>query len=135
LTIESHEPRLNANIQRKSARDFALRPLPLGALCADLFLSITLTVKKKQAARSLRGWKAIAEYLSQPTSTAQRWAKDGMPVRREGRNIVADPEELNRWLGHESHVPAAVTIASKSEDLTADLRHGLNALRKKRRAA
>ena len=78
-----------------------------------------------------RGWKAIADYLSQPASTAQRWAKDGMPVRREGRNVVADPQELNAWLGHESHAPGAVTIASNSGDLTANLRHGLNAIRKK----
>jgi len=33
-----------------------------------------------------------------PNSTAQRWVKEGMPVRREGRNVVASPEELNQWL-------------------------------------
>lgn len=92
-------------------------------------------MKKQETSQLLRGWKAIAEYLSQPQSTAQRWAKDGMPVRREGRNVVAEPAELNAWLGRESHAPAAVRIASKGEDLTADLRHGLNAVRKKRRAA
>ena len=91
--------------------------------------------KKTHEPGVLRGWKSIAEYLSQPTSTVQRWAKDGMPVRREGRNVVADPEELSAWLGRESHAPAAVRIASKGEDLTADLRHGLNAVRKRRRAA
>ncbi len=89
---------------------------------------------KKNGTQVLRGWKAIAEYLSQPASTAQRWAKDGMPVRREGRNVVAQPEELNRWLGRESHAPAAVTIATRNEDLTAELRRGVAALRRKKSA-
>ena len=44
----------------------------------------------------LRGWPSIARFLGMPNSTAQRWAKEGMPVRREGRNVVASPEELNR---------------------------------------
>ncbi len=92
-------------------------------------------MKENEGPRTLRGWKAIAEYLSQPQSTAQRWAKDGMPVRREGRTVVADPQELNHWLGRESHAPAAVTIASKGEDLAADLKDALKAVRKKRRAA
>lgn len=90
---------------------------------------------KKSSSASLRGWKAISEFLAQPTSTAQRWAKEGMPVRREGRNVVADPDELNRWLGRESHAPAAVTIASTHEDLATDLRRGLSAVRKHKRAA
>ncbi len=90
--------------------------------------------KQAQSAGPLRGWKAISEFLSQPPSTAQRWAKEGMPVRREGRNVAADPEELNRWLGRESHAPEAVTISSKHEDLAADLRRALHAVRKRRAA-
>jgi hypothetical protein len=90
-------------------------------------------MKKKETPGVLRGWKAIAEFLSQPASTVHRWAKEGMPVRREGRTVVADAEELNRWLGRESHAPAAVTIAS--QDLIADLRRGLSAIRKRKRAA
>src|ERR1700682_2420006 len=46
----------------------------------------------------LRGWPSIAQFLGMPKSTAQRWAKEGMPVRRAGRNVVASPAELNRWL-------------------------------------
>ena len=46
----------------------------------------------------LRGWPAIARFLGMPNSTVHRWAKEGMPVRREGRNVVANPEELNQWL-------------------------------------
>ena len=50
----------------------------------------------------LKGWKQIAEFLGQPISVAQRWATTGMPVTRQGRFVVATPEELNNWLGRES---------------------------------
>jgi hypothetical protein len=46
----------------------------------------------------LRGWPAIAQFLGMPNSTVHRWAKEGMPVRRERRNVVASPEQLNQWL-------------------------------------
>jgi hypothetical protein len=46
----------------------------------------------------LHGWPAIAKFLGKPNSTVHRWAKEAMPVRREGRNVVASPEELNQWL-------------------------------------
>src|ERR1700687_3229513 len=46
----------------------------------------------------LRGWPTIAKFLGMPNSTAHRWAKEGMPLHREGRNVVASPEELNQWL-------------------------------------
>ena len=93
------------------------------------------TKKKDEIRGRLRGWKAIAEYLAQPASAVHRWAREGMPVGREGRNVVADPAELNAWLGRESHAPSPVTIATHNEDLTAELRRGLNAVRRRRRAA
>ncbi len=43
--------------------------------------------------------REIAGYLGQPVSLAQRWAKDGMPVRKVGRYVTASREELARWLG------------------------------------
>ncbi|MGH9521727.1 MAG: hypothetical protein ACRD3E_04255 [Terriglobales bacterium] len=81
---------------------------------------------------TLHGWKAIAEYLSQPASTVQRWAKQGMPVHRDGRSVVADSAELNAWLGKESHAAAPVTIAAKDEDLMADLRRGVSAVKRRK---
>jgi hypothetical protein len=104
-------------------------------LCSEALSRIQENVKKKtQESSALRGWKVIAEHLSQPTSTVQRWANEGMPVRREGRSVIADPEELRRWLGRESHAPEAVTIA-RNEDLTAALRRGVSAVRRKKKAA
>jgi hypothetical protein len=70
----------------------------------------------------LRGWPAIARFLGMPNSTAQRWAKEGMPVRRDGRNVVASPEELNRWLQRTSGEAVGVHIATPGSDLLKDLR-------------
>lgn len=83
----------------------------------------------KTEPEELRGWKQIAAFLGQPQATAQHWAKEGMPVRRDGRYIVASREELSRWLGRESATGQYVRIASDNADLTADLRRGLAAAR------
>ena len=70
----------------------------------------------------LRGWPAIARFLGMPNSTAHRWANDGMPVRREGRNVVASPEELNQWLQRTSGETVGVHIVTLGSDLLKDLR-------------
>jgi hypothetical protein len=75
----------------------------------------------------LRGWPAIAQFLGMPNSTVHRWAKEGMPVRREGRNVVASPDELNRWLQRTSGEAAGVHVATSGADLIKDLRASLAA--------
>jgi hypothetical protein len=70
----------------------------------------------------LCGWPAIAQFLGMPSSTVHRWAKEGMPVRREGRNVVASPEELNRWLQRTSGEAAGVHVVTPGSDLLKDLR-------------
>ena len=84
--------------------------------------------KRKRESDSLKGWQQIATFLGQPLSVAQRWAKSGMPVTREGRNVHASPDELNRWLGREAAEP--VQIASESTDLSSELKRGLSYVRK-----
>ena len=81
----------------------------------------------------LKGWKQIAEFLGQPISVTQRWATTGMPVSRQGRFVVATPEELNKWLGRESGEP--VHLATDATDLSAELKRGLSHIRKERREA
>ena len=81
----------------------------------------------------MKGWKQIGEYLAQPVATVQRWAKSGMPVRREGRFMVASQEELSRWLGRESGTKQPVHIATDNADLSGDLRRALAEARKQRR--
>ena len=70
----------------------------------------------------LRGWSVIAQFLGMPKSTIHRWAKEGMPVRREGRNVVARPEELNQWLQQTAGEAAGVHVVSPGSDLLQDLR-------------
>jgi len=89
--------------------------------------------KSKKNEGQLQGWKDIAAFLVQPVSTAQRWSKSGMPVRREGRYTIADREELSRWLGRESHMPAPAQIATNTADLTAGLKQSIKAVRQKRK--
>jgi hypothetical protein len=85
-------------------------------------------VKAKQQ-KSLDGWQQIAEFLGQPSSVAQRWAKSGMPVTYEGRRVHASRDELTRWLGRES-AGEPVQIATESADLSSELKRGLSFVRK-----
>lgn len=83
---------------------------------------------KKQTAvpaqpETLKGWKQIAAFLGHPSAVVQRWATEGMPLRREGRFVVTTPEELNAWLGKQSGKP--VHVATESTDLAAELKRGL----------
>ena len=83
---------------------------------------------------SLWGWKAIADFLGQTVATAQHWAKEGMPVRRQGRYMTASTSELSGWLGRQQAydwISAPVHIATRSErDLSEELRRGLHEARR-----
>lgn len=63
----------------------------------------------------------------------QRWANEGMPVRREGRLVTTTAEELNSWLGKESGKP--VHVATENTDLTAELKRGLSFVRSEKPTA
>ena len=80
----------------------------------------------------LKGWQQIAAFLGQPLSVAQRWAKTGMPVTRQGRFVTASSEDLNRWLGRESG-GEPVHVAAKEADLAAELKRGLSYIRREKR--
>src|SRR5215467_6801404 len=75
----------------------------------------------------LKGWQQIAAFLGEPPAVVQRWASDGMPVRKQGRYVETTPEELNAWLGKESGKP--VHVATEGTDLTAELQRGLSFVR------
>lgn len=78
---------------------------------------------------TLKGWQQIAHFLGEPASVVQRWAAEGMPVRRQGRFVSTTPDELNAWLGRESGKP--VHVATEQTDLSAELKRGLSYIRKK----
>ena len=73
----------------------------------------------------LKGWNEIAGFLGQPVAVAQRWARSGMPVTREGRFMYASREELSRYLGREAGLDVPVHIATENADLSADLKRAL----------
>ena len=73
----------------------------------------------------LKGWNEIASFLGQPVPVAQRWARSGMPVAREGRFIYATREELSGYLGREAGLDVPVHIATENMDLSADLKRAL----------
>ena len=76
---------------------------------------------------ALNGWQQIAGFLGEPASVVQRWASEGMPIRRQGRFVTTTPEELNAFLGKESGKP--VHVATEDTDLTAELKRGLSFVR------
>jgi hypothetical protein len=65
-------------------------------------------------------------------ASAQRWAKEGMPVQRDGRVIVADPAELQAWLGRESHMAKPAHVMTGEADLAAALKESISLARQKR---
>jgi hypothetical protein len=79
---------------------------------------------------ALKGWQQIAAFLGEPTSVVQRWASEGMPLRRQDRYIETTPDELNAWLGKESGKP--VHVATEDADLTAELKRGLSFIRQEK---
>jgi hypothetical protein len=90
---------------------------------------------KKRAAQKtqpevLKGWQQVAAFLGEPTSVVQRWASEGLPVRRQGRYVETTPDELNAWLGKESGKP--VHVATEDTDLTAELKRGLSFVRREK---
>lgn len=90
------------------------------------------TDEAKNSAETLKGWKQIADFLGEPTSVVQRWASEGMPIRRQGRYVETTPGELNLWLGKESGKP--VHVATEDTDLTAELRRGLSFVQQEKQA-
>ncbi len=78
---------------------------------------------------TVKGWQQIAAFLGQQVSVAQRWATEGMPVKRQGRYVESSRKELNGWLGRES-AGEPVQIATDGTDLGAELKRGLAFVRK-----
>jgi hypothetical protein len=76
---------------------------------------------------AFNGWQKIAAFLGEPVSVVQRWASEGMPVRRQGRFVTTTPDELNTWMGRESGKP--IHVATEGTDLTAELKRGLSFIR------
>jgi len=86
--------------------------------------------KTKTQPETLKGWQQIAAFLGHPSAVVQRWASEGMPVRKQGRYVETTSEELNVWLGKQSGKP--VHVATEDTDLAAELKRGLAFVRSER---
>ena len=75
--------------------------------------SMAKSKQKAETSDLLKGWAAIAKFLGLSSATAHRWAKAGMPARREGRFTVADRAELEAWLGRESGMPKPAHVMTR----------------------
>jgi len=91
-----------------------------------------MTKKKTAPTAALKGWAAIAKFMETTPASAQTWAKQGMPVKREGRFAVADPTEVQAWLGRQSHMPKPAHILTDDTDIAAALKESISVLRRKR---
>jgi phage terminase Nu1 subunit (DNA packaging protein) len=83
-------------------------------------------------AATLKGWTAIAKFLGTSLASAQTWAKQGMPVKREGRFTVADPAEVQAWLGQQSHMPKPAHILTDDADIAAALKESISAVKREK---
>jgi len=88
---------------------------------------------KPKTSDLLQGWAAIAKFLGLTPATAHRWAKAGMPVRREGRFTVADRAELEAWLGRESGMPKPARVMTGDADISAALKDSIAVARRARK--
>jgi hypothetical protein len=84
---------------------------------------------KRDTSDPLKGWAAIAKFLGMSPAVAQRWAKAGMPVKREGRFTVADRAELEAWLGREAQMPKPAHVLTGNADISAALKDSIAAVR------
>ena len=83
------------------------------------------TGKPRVQNERFKGWNEIASFLGQSVAVAQRWARSGMPVTREGRFMYASREELSGYLGREAGLEVPVHIATENMDLSGDLKRAL----------
>lgn len=88
--------------------------------------------KKTTPPAVLKGWTAIAKFMGTTPASAQTWAKQGMPVKRGGRFTIADPAEVQAWLGQQSHMPRPAHILTNETDLAAALKESLAVTKRKK---
>jgi hypothetical protein len=80
-----------------------------------------------QPEEALKGWQTIADFLGQPISVVERWAKSGMAVAHQGRRVVASTRALNQWLEREPGGP--IRLATADNDLSSALKRSVSQAR------
>jgi hypothetical protein len=72
----------------------------------------------------LAGYRSVSEHAAFHRSPL---GKRKNASRREGRNVVASPEDLNQWLRQTPGEAAGVHVITPSSDLLKDLRASIAA--------
>ena len=85
---------------------------------------------KAEGSDQLKGWQQIAAFLGEPPAVVQRWASEGMPLRREGRFVTTTKTELTEWMGRESGKP--IHVATDDTDLASELKRAVSFARRQR---
>ena len=88
--------------------------------------------KKASPTAALEGWASIAKFMGTTPASAQTWARQGLPVKREGRFTVADPAEVQAWLGQQSHMPKPAHIVTNDTDIAAALKESISVVKRKK---
>ena len=57
-----------------------------------------------------------------------------MPVRKEGRFTVAEPNQLREWLGREAHMPGPAQIVTGKADVADALKESIVAMQRARKS-
>lgn len=53
-------------------------------------------------------------------------------MKREGRFTVADPAEVQAWLGQQSHMPKPAHIVTNDTDIAAALKESISVVKRKK---
>ena len=85
------------------------------------------TAKPKNDSGTLKGWAAIGAFLSLPPGYCATLGTRRNACKKEGRFTVAEPAELEAWLGRESHMAAPTKVVNDETDLAAALRQSIKA--------
>jgi hypothetical protein len=91
-----------------------------------------MSKRKPTPSQVLKGCAAIVNFMGTTPASAQTWAKQGMPVKREGRFTVADPAEVQAWLGRQSHMPKPAHILTNDTDIAAALKESISVVKRQK---
>jgi hypothetical protein len=91
---------------------------------------VEIEVVEAQRKYTIERTQRLATDRSLPgrTHVVQRWASEGMPLRRQGRFVSTTAQELNEWMGRESGKP--VHVATGDTDLTSELKRAVSFARR-----
>jgi hypothetical protein len=74
---------------------------------------------EKETTERFRSAEGLGSYSQVPgpySCDVQRWARAGMPMRREGRFTMANRGDLKKWIAKESDMPKPAHVLTGNAD-------------------